>query len=133
MQFQSKANHAYCSQSAYHKRIVGFVRLFLESVEGVRLRAEGIDFSGSPLIFPGQDVPLFTGQERVRRRQRDKLAALLLEKVGVTGDLKASDFASITREDGKKQGMPLYYFARDAAPGDTKGDGVKEIWSLAKP
>src|SRR5258708_30748334 len=25
------------------------------------------------------------------------------EKVGVTGDLKASDFASITREDGKKQ------------------------------
>jgi predicted lipoprotein with Yx(FWY)xxD motif len=31
------------------------------------------------------------------------------EKVGVTGDLKASDFASITREDGKKQGMPLYY------------------------
>jgi predicted lipoprotein with Yx(FWY)xxD motif len=29
--------------------------------------------------------------------------------------------------------MPLYYFARDAAPGDTKGDGVKEIWSLAQP
>jgi predicted lipoprotein with Yx(FWY)xxD motif len=55
------------------------------------------------------------------------------EKVGVIGDLKASDFASSTREDGKKQGMPLYYFARDAAPGDTKGDGVKEIWSLAKP
>jgi len=27
--------------------------------------------------------------------------------------------------------MPLYYFARDAASGDTKGDGVKEIWSLA--
>jgi hypothetical protein len=45
------------------------------------------------------------------------------EKVGVTGDLKASDFASITREDGKKQttykGMRLY-FARDAAPGDTR-------------
>jgi len=31
------------------------------------------------------------------------------------------------------KGMPLYYFARDAAPGDTKGDGVKEIWPLAKP
>jgi predicted lipoprotein with Yx(FWY)xxD motif len=27
----------------------------------------------------------------------------------------------------------VYFFARDAAPGDTKGDGVKEIWSLAKP
>jgi predicted lipoprotein with Yx(FWY)xxD motif len=59
------------------------------------------------------------------------------EKVGVTGDLKASDFATITREDGKKQttykGMPLYYFADDKAPGETKGQGVKEVWFLAKP
>ena len=28
---------------------------------------------------------------------------------------------------------PLNAIARDAAPGDMKGDGVKEIWSLAKP
>lgn len=59
------------------------------------------------------------------------------EKVGVTGDLKASDFATITREDGKKQttykGMPLYYFADDKAPGDTKGQGAKDVWYLAKP
>ena len=73
----------------------------------------------------------------MRRGLRAGVAALHQKKVGVTGDLKASDFASITREDGKKQttykGMPLYYFARDAAPGDTKADVVKEIWSLAKP
>jgi predicted lipoprotein with Yx(FWY)xxD motif len=59
------------------------------------------------------------------------------EKVGVTGDVKASDFKAITREDGKKQatykGMPLYYFADDKAPGDTKGHNVKEVWFLAKP
>ncbi|BDG03131.1 COG4315 family predicted lipoprotein [Anaeromyxobacter oryzae] len=59
------------------------------------------------------------------------------EKVGVTGDLQEPDFATITREDGKKQttykGKPLYYFSGDAAPGDTKGDGFKEVWSLAKP
>jgi predicted lipoprotein with Yx(FWY)xxD motif len=59
------------------------------------------------------------------------------DKVGVTGDLKASDFTTITREDGKKQtaykGKPLYYFAGDKAPGDTKGDGVKDVWELAKP
>jgi hypothetical protein len=58
-------------------------------------------------------------------------------KSSETGQAQTSGFASITREDGKKQttykGMPLYYFARDAAPGDTKADVVKEIWLLAKP
>jgi integrase len=28
---------------------------FLESVKGVRLRGGGVDFAGSPLIFPGRD------------------------------------------------------------------------------
>ncbi len=59
------------------------------------------------------------------------------EKVGVSGDLKASDFGTITRDDGQKQttfkGMPLYYFAMDKAPGDTTGHDVKEVWYLAKP
>jgi predicted lipoprotein with Yx(FWY)xxD motif len=73
----------------------------------------------------------------VRRGLRQEWPRYHQEKVGVTGELKASDFASITRENGKKhttyKGMPLYYFARDAAPGDTKADVVKEIWLLAKP
>lgn len=59
------------------------------------------------------------------------------EKVGVTGDLKAADFATIQRDDGKPQttykGMPLYYFADDKKPGETKGQGAKEVWFLAQP
>jgi predicted lipoprotein with Yx(FWY)xxD motif len=59
------------------------------------------------------------------------------EKVGVTGDLKAADFGTITRDDGKKQttykGMPLYYFAADKAPGDVNGQGVMEVWAVAAP
>ncbi len=31
------------------------------------------------------------------------------------------------------KGMPLYYYSKDAAPGDTLGDGVGGIWHLAKP
>jgi predicted lipoprotein with Yx(FWY)xxD motif len=59
------------------------------------------------------------------------------EKVGATGDLKESDFATITRADGQKQttykGMPLYYFVGDQAPGDAKGQGVAGVWSVAQP
>ncbi|TCP21068.1 putative lipoprotein with Yx(FWY)xxD motif [Scopulibacillus darangshiensis] len=44
-----------------------------------------------------------------------------------------SDFGTITRKDtGKKQttykGYPLYYFFKDKAKGDIKGQGVKGVW-----
>jgi predicted lipoprotein with Yx(FWY)xxD motif len=47
----------------------------------------------------------------------------------------ASDFATITRTDGKKQttykGWPLYYWAKDIAKGDTTGHGVNGVWFVA--
>src|SRR5439155_15880201 len=47
------------------------------------------------------------------------------------------DVAVITRDDGAKQvtyrGMPLYYFARDNAPGDTNGQGIGNVWFVATP
>ncbi len=50
---------------------------------------------------------------------------------GVTGEL-----GEVTRSDGTAQlsynGMPLYLFASDAAPGDTNGKDVPN-WSVAKP
>jgi predicted lipoprotein with Yx(FWY)xxD motif len=59
------------------------------------------------------------------------------EKVEASGAVKASDFGTITREDGQKQttykGLPLYYFAGDKAASDTRGQGVKEVWYLATP
>ncbi len=30
-------------------------------------------------------------------------------------------------------GKPLYFYAADTAPGDTKGDGVGGVWHAAKP
>ena len=46
--------------------------------------------------------------------------------------LDAGDFATIDRKDGSKQvtfyGAPVYYFAGDAAAGDTKGQGLNDKW-----
>lgn len=53
------------------------------------------------------------------------------------GSLTASDFGTITRNDGSKQttfkGWPLYYYQSDAHPYDVTGDGVGNIWFVAKP
>jgi predicted lipoprotein with Yx(FWY)xxD motif len=51
---------------------------------------------------------------------------------GVTGEL-----AIIERDDGTSQvtydGMPLYFYAEDAAPGDATGEGVGGVWFIASP
>jgi len=60
-----------------------------------------------------------------------------VESVAAKDGLDAKNFGTITRADGKKQttykGMPLYFFVGDKAPGDTNGQGVKDLWSVVKP
>ena len=51
---------------------------------------------------------------------------------GVTGTV-----GTIATPDGKKQltvnGMPVYYYAKDLAPGDITGQGVGGVWYLVAP
>lgn len=46
-------------------------------------------------------------------------------------------FGIIIRADGSRQwtheGQPLYTWFKDQAPGDVTGDGVKNVWHIAKP
>jgi predicted lipoprotein with Yx(FWY)xxD motif len=56
----------------------------------------------------------------------------LVGGTGVTGTL-----ATISRSDGLTQvtykDLPLYFYASDTAPGDTKGSGVGGVWSVVSP
>lgn len=51
---------------------------------------------------------------------------------GVTGTV-----GTIATPEGKKQltvnGMPVYYYAKDAAAGDIRGQGVGSVWYLVAP
>lgn len=47
------------------------------------------------------------------------------------------EYSLVARPDGARQwayrGKPLYRWAKDAKPGDTTGDGFKDIWHVARP
>ena len=49
----------------------------------------------------------------------------------------SGDYGVITRDDGARQwsykGKPLYRWAKDQKPGDMSGDGVNNVWHVAKP
>jgi predicted lipoprotein with Yx(FWY)xxD motif len=60
----------------------------------------------------------------------------------LSAGLNASDFSTITREDGLKQvtykGWPLYYFSPEGdgvleEPGEILGDGKNDVFYVAKP
>ena len=51
------------------------------------------------------------------------------------GDGVSGTFGTTTRDDGSMQvthgGQPLYYYSGDQAAGDSKGDGIGGVWSIA--
>ena len=52
-------------------------------------------------------------------------------------DKASGDYSILTRDDGKKQwaykGKPLYTWIKDKNAGDKSGDGVNNVWHIAKP
>lgn len=46
-------------------------------------------------------------------------------------------YTVVVRDDGRKQwaykGSPLYYWIKDTKTGDKTGDGVQNVWKVARP
>jgi predicted lipoprotein with Yx(FWY)xxD motif len=49
----------------------------------------------------------------------------------------SGDWSIVTRDDGGRQwaykGKPVYFWVKDAKAGDRTGDGVNNVWHLARP
>lgn len=52
-------------------------------------------------------------------------------------DQASGEWSVISRDDGKKQwaykGKPVYLWVGDKMPGDRTGDGMANVWHLARP
>jgi predicted lipoprotein with Yx(FWY)xxD motif len=53
------------------------------------------------------------------------------------GDSGSGDWSIVTRDEGSRQwaykGKPVYYWVKDTKAGDRTGDGVNNVWHLARP
>jgi predicted lipoprotein with Yx(FWY)xxD motif len=90
----------------------------------------------------GRTLYLFTPDEAGEPTCYDACAEawppLLAEgEITVGEGLDDSDYSTATRTDGGEQvkvgTWPLYYFANDAAPGDTNGQGLNNVWYVVSP
>jgi len=92
------------------------------------------DVSGMTLYYFKKDSP---GKSACEGDCLAKWPLYYVDKVAVKDGLDVKNFTTFTRGDGKKQiaykGMPLYFFAGDKKPGDTNGQGVKDVWYVVNP
>lgn len=92
------------------------------------------DFDGKTLYWFKNDSP---GKSVCAGACIDKWPVFYREKAAAPKDIKADDFGTITRDDGKKQttfrGYPLYYWINDKQPGDTTGHNVNNVWFVINP
>lgn len=67
----------------------------------------------------------------------DKCAANWPALKAQAGDQASGDYGVITRTDGSLQwtfkGKPLYHWVKDQKPGEHSGDGVNNVWHIARP
>jgi predicted lipoprotein with Yx(FWY)xxD motif len=93
-----------------------------------------IDTEGKTLYWFKKDSP---GKSACIGSCLEKWPIYYRETVAAPKEIKAEDFGTITREDGKKQttfrGYPLYYWINDKQSGDTNGQGVNNVWFVINP
>jgi predicted lipoprotein with Yx(FWY)xxD motif len=97
---------------------------------------------GDVLVSGGMTLYAFMPDEGGMPTCYDQCAStwppLLADGAVSTGEgLDASAFTTVARTDGGDQvvanGWPLYFFANDAAPGDTNGQGIGDRWFVVGP
>ena len=97
---------------------------------------------GPILVSEGRTLYLFmpdaAGPSTCTGGCADSWPALVAEGEVTPGEgIDASLLGTAPREDGSEQvtiaGWPLYFFSGDAAPGETNGQGIGDVWYVVGP
>jgi predicted lipoprotein with Yx(FWY)xxD motif len=92
------------------------------------------DSAGNTLYFFSPDVK---GQSVCTGGCLAAWPSFYTPKITLDNGLQDSDFAVIQRVDGSLQttykGWPLYYYTNDTKAGQVNGDGLDNVWFVAKP
>jgi predicted lipoprotein with Yx(FWY)xxD motif len=92
------------------------------------------DMEGKTLYWFKKDSP---GKSACIDPCLEKWPIYYRKTVEAPKEIKAEDFRTITRPDGKKhtlfRGYPLYYWINDKKPGETTGQGVNKEWFVINP
>lgn len=113
------------------------------SSSGETVEAESVGTIGTVLVAGSNGMTVYTFTKDVKDSGKsacnagciDKWPALTATGTPTGGDGVTGKLGTITRDDGTTQvtynGLPLYFFANDKAPGDA--NGVYANWEAVKP
>lgn len=117
-------------------------RWFVARDYTVMLAAQGSrlylsDITGRTLYLFTRDTPGTSTSACTSAQCLGAWPVFSVSNVVAPSSLRATDFRTFDRADGKKQlaykGWPLYYYTPDAARGDTTGGGVGRVWYTIAP
>jgi predicted lipoprotein with Yx(FWY)xxD motif len=93
-----------------------------------------VDGAGMTLYFFARDS---VGKSTAAGTVLANWPLFFVSTISVPPSLNASDFAAISRDDGKKvlmyKGWALYYYIGDKKAGDTNGQGIGGVWFVINP
>ena len=119
---------------AIHPLLAALGAALLLSVGGAKAQpvnvADGILVNGAGMTIYTYDKDV-AGSGKSNCHDR---CARMWPPVPLTVEWIESPYSIVTRDDGSRQlaykGRPLYLFARDAKPGERKGDKMGGVWHV---
>jgi len=107
------------------------------ALPGVALADHAMVKDGMLVDHSGMTLYTFDKDSGGKSMCNDECAKNWPPLMAKSGEMSKDKWTQIKRDDGSMQwaydGKPLYTFVKDKKAGDMTGDGMKDVWHVAKP